>query len=43
MPEEQAVDQEAASRASYLKLSSDRETLFDPSGVDVRGRTWLLA
>jgi superfamily II DNA or RNA helicase len=35
MPNEQAIDQDAASRASYLKLSDERETLFDPSGVDV--------
>ena len=30
MPEEEAVDQDAANRASYLKLGVERETLLDP-------------
>jgi hypothetical protein len=35
LPEEEAVDRDAAERARYLEPIPDRETLFDPSGVDV--------
>src|SRR5437773_2704022 len=35
LPSEEAVDREAAERAGYLEQLRDRETLLDPSGVDV--------
>src|SRR5438132_823893 len=35
LPEEQAVDFEAAERVGYLEQPRDRETIIDPSGVDV--------
>src|SRR5258708_482234 len=35
LPTESAVDHEAAERASYLQHVRERETLLDPSGVDV--------
>src|SRR5438067_5284827 len=35
LPDEKAVDHEAAERASYLEQVRERETLLDPSGVDV--------
>src|SRR5438105_10413935 len=35
LPTEEAVDREAAERASYLEQLRDRDTLLDPSGVDV--------
>jgi len=35
LPAEQAVDYEAAERASYLEHVRERETLLDPSGIDV--------
>src|SRR5207302_3756395 len=35
LPEEEAVDRDAAERARYLAPIRDRETLFDPSGIDV--------
>ncbi len=34
-PDEEAVDREAAQRAGYLNERLDRESLFDPAGVDV--------
>ncbi len=35
LPEEEAVDHEAADRARYLEPIAERETLFDPAGIDV--------
>jgi SNF2 family DNA or RNA helicase len=35
LPTEEAVDREAAQRVSYLETLKQRETLLDPSGVDV--------
>jgi SNF2 family DNA or RNA helicase len=35
LPTEEAVDREAAERASYLEQLRDRQTLLDPAGVDV--------
>ena len=35
LPTEEAVDHEAADRAGYLEPFPDRQTLLDPSGVDV--------
>jgi superfamily II DNA or RNA helicase len=35
LPTEEAVDREAAERAGYLQHVTDRETLLDPSGVEV--------
>ena len=35
LPTEPAVDREAAERVGYLETQRDRETLYDPSGVDV--------
>ena len=35
LPTEEAVDREAAERAGYLEHVRERETLLDPSGVDV--------
>lgn len=35
LPEEEAVDREAAQRAGYITGRLDRETIFDPSGIDV--------
>src|SRR5438876_3296860 len=35
LPTDDAVDREAAERAGYLETLRDRETLLDPSGVEV--------
>jgi superfamily II DNA or RNA helicase len=35
LPEEEAVDRDAAERASYLEPTKERETLYDPCGIDV--------
>src|SRR5271169_2232646 len=35
LPSEEAVDREAAERVGYLETLKQRETLLDPSGVDV--------
>ena len=35
LPTEEAVDREAAERVGYLETLGQRETLLDPSGVDV--------
>jgi SNF2 family DNA or RNA helicase/HKD family nuclease len=35
LPTEEAVDREAAERVGYVEKLRDRETLYDPSGVDV--------
>jgi superfamily II DNA or RNA helicase len=35
LPEEAAVDHEAADRARYLEPITERDTLFDPAGIDV--------
>jgi superfamily II DNA or RNA helicase len=35
LPDEEAVDRDAAERASYLEPTKERETLYDPSGIDV--------
>lgn len=35
LPTEEAVDREAAERVGYLETLKQRETLLDPSGVDV--------
>ncbi len=35
LPDEKAVDFEAAERASYLQHVRDRETMLDPAGVEV--------
>ena len=35
LPTEEAVDREAAERVGYLETLRDRETLFDPAGIDV--------
>ncbi len=35
LPSEKPIDPEAASRADYLEPLAERETMFDPSGVDL--------
>src|SRR4051794_19212349 len=35
LPDEEAVDHDAAERARYLEPIADRETLYDPAGIDV--------
>jgi hypothetical protein len=35
LPTEDAMDREAAERAGYLEMLHDRETLFDPAGIDL--------
>src|SRR6266542_1921864 len=35
LPTEEAVDREAAERVGYLEKIPDRETLFDPAGIDL--------
>jgi hypothetical protein len=35
LPEEEAMDRDAAEAARYLEPIADRETLFDPAGIDV--------
>src|SRR5262249_12883897 len=35
LPDEAAVDQDAAERARYVEHIADKETLFDPSGIDL--------
>src|SRR5438477_3393473 len=35
LPTEKAVDREAADRAGYLEQLQDRQTLFDPAGIDL--------
>ncbi len=35
LPDEESVDRDAAERARYLEPIAERETLFDPAGIDV--------
>jgi SNF2 family DNA or RNA helicase len=35
LPTEKAIDQEAAERAGYLEALSERDTLFDPAGIEL--------
>lgn len=35
LPDEEAIDREAAKRARYLESVHSRETMFDPAGIDL--------